>query len=72
MKFEQRILQELESYFQAEEIETMIRRDDQGKALPDVMILHKPSGIEVVADRHNTQLQNKVSALAELLSLLKR
>jgi hypothetical protein len=74
MLADRELLAQLEGCFAPGEIETLI--DDT--ALPgcgargrrEVTLRHRPSGTQVRSDAHDTQLRNKLAALAQLLAQL--
>ncbi|MEM8933423.1 MAG: peptide chain release factor-like protein [Acidobacteriota bacterium] len=59
------ILQRLEGCFVDDEIETTMRTGDAA-----IRVVHRPTGIEVIVDRHRSQIANKAEALVELLGRL--
>jgi hypothetical protein len=69
--FDRAVLGSLESLFAPDELEVLYFRPDTGEFSHAVKVIHKPTGIEVVADDFDSQIKNKSIALISLLSELR-
>ncbi len=69
--FDREILQQLEAAFKADELQVLCFMPDSGGMSHAVKVIHKPPGIETVGDAFYSQIQNKATALAELLGRLR-
>ena len=65
-----KVLAALEGCFEAGELETLVHDPEAGdeRFAEAVKIVHHPSGHTFVGAGHQTQIQNKIAALLQLLS----
>ena len=69
--FASRVHELTRALFAEGELEARTTRGEDGRALPDVWLRHRPSGLEVTESRFATQRENHAVACLELLARLK-
>jgi hypothetical protein len=62
-------LAHLEHCFEEGEIESLVRYLP-GEPNLAIKVIHRPTGIESISERHTTQVRNKLQALLDLASML--
>lgn len=71
-EFDLHVLKELESLFEEGRITTLAARGSvKGPSNPAVKIIDSKTGAELVEDRFQSQVQNKIAALLALLKIEK-
>jgi hypothetical protein len=71
MRTAREVLANLEQCFDQRELETLVARDEGTVGFrggEPVKVIHKPTGREFLGEGHATQINNKISALLQLLA----
>jgi protein subunit release factor A len=68
--FVQLAYQESALMLEGEDLETLTARSEDGTVLPDVRLVHKPSGTTIDVSECRTQMQNMVIARIRMVRAL--